>query len=158
MMMVKMVEVVVHGSPPPSDLVVAFSSVSSSIQTISHARTRSVYSASRWCLCCCSGCRCRGMHSPSLAPSPAASGGSGSWRLPLPGTCSPGGAKQGCASRFKGGFTNKAVRVCGGPGRGSIPPTAQFASHTGRCSLADIRDFKKRPESSIHASGHFMKS
>lgn len=103
-----------HGSPPPSDLVVAFSSVSSSIQTISHARTRSVCSASRWCLCCCSGCCCRGTHSPSLSPLPAASGGSGSWRLPLPGTCSPGGVKQGCASRFKGGFTNKAVRVRGG--------------------------------------------
>lgn len=37
-----------------------------------------------------------------------------------------------------------------------MPPTAQFASHTGRCSLADIHVFKKRPESSIGASGRFM--
>lgn len=41
-------------------------------------------------------------------------------------------------------------------GWGSTPPTAQFASHTDRCSLADIRDFKKRPESSIGASRRFM--
>lgn len=43
-----------------------------------------------------------------------------------------------------------------GTGRGSTPPTAQFASHTGRCRLADIHDLKKRPESSISASGRLM--
>lgn len=126
-----------HGSPPPSDLVVAFSSVSSLIQTISRARTRSACSAFRLCLCCCSGCRCRGMHSPSLSPLPAASGGSASWRSPLPGTCSPGGVKQGCASRFEGGFTNKAEGVCGVRG-GCLHYPRLSSHHTPAAAVSQI--------------------
>lgn len=74
-----------------------------------------------------------------------------------PGHVPPGEVKQGCASRSKGrGFADKAVGVCGVRGGGSTPPTAQFASHTGRCRLADIHDLKKRPESSISAPGCLM--
>lgn len=63
-----------------------------------------------------------------------------------PGHAPRGGLERGYASRLCGrkGLVGKAAGWCGWRRKGgSTPPTAQFASHAGSCSLAPIRDLKR---------------
>lgn len=70
--------------------------------------------------------------------------GAGDSRCPGHAPC--GGLERGYASRLCGrkGLVGKAAGWCGWRRKGgSTPPTAQFASHAGSCSLAPIRDLKR---------------